>query len=81
MDAHEETARRLREAEAYELHDDVVQSLTVAQLAAAVDDGERVRGSVAEALATVQGIVARLLDSGRPEDAGFAPGELRRDSR
>lgn len=54
IDAHEETARQLRQAEAFELHDDVVQNLTVAKLAYALDDHERAHSSLDQALTTVQ---------------------------
>ncbi|HSP70885.1 MAG TPA: hypothetical protein VLN26_00865, partial [Gaiellaceae bacterium] len=73
--AREETERRLREAEAYELHDDVVQNLTVAQLALSLDDREGAGAAIGEALTRVQRIVARLLASSR--DGGrVVPGSL-----
>ncbi len=58
---------RLRELEAFELHDDVVQRLTTAQLAFALDDPRRARSDLDHALGTVQRIVARQLmsDGGR----------------
>jgi signal transduction histidine kinase len=68
--------RRLREASAYELHDDVVQNLTVAQLALAVGDGERAQSAVDNALKVGQGIVESLLSTQTLE-----PGSLvRRDT-
>jgi len=68
--------RRLREASAYELHDDVVQNLTVAQLALAVGDGERAQSAVGNALKVGQGIVESLLSTQTLE-----PGSLvRRDT-
>lgn len=67
--------RRLRELEAYELHDDVVQSLTEAQLALSLDRMGQAQTAVASALHTTQRIVTRLLgDNG----ARFAPGGLTR---
>ena len=78
--AHEETERRLREAEAYELHDDVVQNLTVAQLALSLHDREGAGAAIGEALKRVQRIVARLLE--RSRDGGtVAPGSLVRAKR
>ena len=77
IDAHDQTARRLRQAEAFELHDDVVQNLTVAKLAFTLDDHDRARGSVDQALITVQRIVDHLLTSSRGN--GFAAGSLVRD--
>ncbi|HEY6053221.1 MAG TPA: hypothetical protein VIU86_04780 [Gaiellaceae bacterium] len=73
--AHAETERRLREAEAYELHDDVVQNLTVAQLSLSLDDREAAGVAVGEALTRVQRIVARLLESSR-DGGAVAPGSL-----
>jgi signal transduction histidine kinase len=59
--------RRLREAGAYEVHDDVVQNLTVAQLALALDDPARAASAVATALGMAQAIVGHLLhNSGEP---------------
>lgn len=78
IDAHDETARLLRQAEAFELHDDVVQNLTVAKLAFALDDHERAHGSVDEALTKVQRIVAQLL-TGTRRSNGFSAGSLVRD--
>lgn len=75
IDAHEETTRLLRQAEAFELHDDVVQNLTVAKLAFALDDTERAHGSVDQALTTVQRIVAQLLTSRRRSN-DFTAGSL-----
>jgi signal transduction histidine kinase len=69
--------RRLRQASAYELHDDVVQNLTVAQLALAVGDAERAKGAVAEALEVGQGIVSDLLSAQTPQPGTF----VRRDER
>lgn len=73
--AHEETERRLREAEAYELHDDVVQNLTVARLALSLDDREGADAAIGEALTRVQRIVARLLAGSRGGGA-VTPGSL-----
>jgi signal transduction histidine kinase len=77
IDAHEETARRLRQAEAF-VHDDVVQNLTVAKLAFALDDHDRAHSSVDRALTTVQRIVAQLLTSTHRSN-GFTAGSLVRE--
>ena len=52
---------QLRKISAYELHDDVVQNLTVAQLAIALGEGDRARDAVAKALEVGQQIVENLL--------------------
>jgi len=63
--------RLARQASAYELHDDVVQNLTVAQLALAMGDAERAQAAVAEALAVGQGIVNDLLSAQTPRPGSF----------
>jgi signal transduction histidine kinase len=63
--------QRLREAGAYEIHDDVVQNLTVAQLALAVDDPPRAARAVDEALRVAQGIVGNLLQGRHSEPGGL----------
>lgn len=70
-----EAELRLREASAFELHDDVVQNLTVAQLALAVGDAERAQAAVGEALKVGQGIVESLLSSQETQPGSF----VRRD--
>jgi signal transduction histidine kinase len=52
---------QLRKISAYELHDDVVQNLTVAQVAIALGEGDRARDAVAKALEVGQQIVENLL--------------------
>jgi len=71
-----EAERRLRQASAYELHDDVVQSLTVAQLSLGLDDAERAKSAVDRALTVAQHIVELLLTS-RPGEV--APGSFVRE--
>jgi signal transduction histidine kinase len=68
--------RRLREASAYELHDDVVQNLAVAQLAIRLDDPDRAKDAVDRALEVAQQIVALLLSS-RP--GAVTPGSFVRE--
>jgi signal transduction histidine kinase len=63
--------QRLREAGAYEIHDDVVQNLTVAQLALAVDDPPRAARAVAEALQVSQQIVGNLLQGRHTSPGGL----------
>ncbi|HEY1369285.1 MAG TPA: hypothetical protein VGF23_19325 [Gaiellaceae bacterium] len=63
--------QRLREAGAYEIHDDVVQNLTVAQLALAVDDPSRAARAVDEALRVSQGIVGNLLQGRFSQPGGL----------
>jgi signal transduction histidine kinase len=68
--------RRLREASAYELHDDVVQNLTVAQLALGLEDAGTARAAVDRALKVAQHIVELLLTN-RPDST--APGSFVRE--
>jgi len=68
--------RRLREASAYELHDDVVQSLTVAQLSLGLKDPEGAKSAVDRALKVAQHIVELLLTS-RPD--AVSPGSFVRE--
>jgi len=77
VDAREEAERMLRERGAFDLHDDVVQDLTTAQLALAVDDRETAGASVSRALGRTQQIVTLLLT---PPGSGkkVSPGSLRR---
>jgi signal transduction histidine kinase len=63
--------RLLRQSSAYELHDDVVQNLTVAQLALAMGDVERARAAITEALDVGQGIVSNLLAAHPPQPGSF----------
>ena len=58
---------QLRKISAYELHDDVVQNLTVAQLAIALGDGDRARSAIAKALEVGQQIVENLLAAEAPK--------------
>ena len=69
--------RRVRELEAFELHDDVVQSLTEAQLALALERPGQAEPAVRRALDTAQRLVERTLGES-PER--FAPGRLARES-
>jgi signal transduction histidine kinase len=62
---------QLRKISAYELHDDVVQNLTVAQLAIALGDGDRARSSIAKALEVGQQIVENLLGTEAPQAGRF----------
>jgi signal transduction histidine kinase len=64
--------QRLRETGAYEIHDDVVQDLTVAQLALALDDPPRAAVAIDHALEVSQQIVNDLLRA-RPHGT---PGSL-----
>jgi signal transduction histidine kinase len=73
-----EAERRVRELEAYELHDDVVQSLTAAQLALSLERAEEAEAAVAHALHTTQRIVASAL--GAPH-ARFETGQLARSAK
>ena len=65
---------QLRKLSAYELHDDVVQSLTVAQLSLAVGEEERARDAISKALQVGQHIVENLLATEAPR-----PGRYVRD--
>ena len=69
--------QELREARAYEIHDDVVQDLTAAQLALAVDDRARAVAAIERALMGAQSIVGELLAAREPA----APGSLVREPR
>lgn len=69
--------RQLHEARAYEIHDDVVQDLTAAQLALALNDQARAVAAVERALQGAQTIVGDLLSSGPPA----TPGSFVRDSK
>jgi signal transduction histidine kinase len=62
--------RALRETRAYEIHDDVVQDLTAAQLALALDDRTRARAAIERALQGAQAIVADLLATREPAQPG-----------
>lgn len=66
--------RQLRKINAYELHDDVVQNLTVAQLSLALGEDERARAAVTKALEVGQQIVENLLATEKPR-----PGRYVRD--
>jgi signal transduction histidine kinase len=65
---------QLRKISAYELHDDVVQNLTVAQLAIALGDGDRARSAVAKALEVGQQIVENLLATEAPRAGRYVMG-------
>jgi len=67
-----EAEQRLREAGAYEIHDDVVQDLTVAQLALALNDRARAAHAIDRALHVAQTLVSDLLPT-RPH---ATPGSL-----
>jgi signal transduction histidine kinase len=73
-----DSERQLNAIRASELHDDVVQSLTVAQLALARDDRGTAGSALAQALGTAQTVVASLLES---SDDPLRPGSLRRSRR
>jgi signal transduction histidine kinase len=70
--------RRLRQTSAYELHDDVVQNLTVAQLALAAGDVKRARTAVSAALEVGQAIVQDLLSAHAPRPGSFVRRETQR---
>src|SRR5207248_3279974 len=57
----ENAERQLRSAQAYDLHDDVVQNLTVAQLSLSRDDSAGAETAVRRALAGAQQVVSELL--------------------
>jgi hypothetical protein len=61
---------RLRQTSAYELHDDVVQNLTVAQLALALKEPAKAAGAIDRALQVAQHIVNLLLSSRVPNEPG-----------
>jgi signal transduction histidine kinase len=65
---------QLRKISAYELHDDVVQNLTAAQLAMALGDGDRARSAVAKALEVGQQIVENLLATEAPRAGRYVMG-------
>jgi signal transduction histidine kinase len=65
---------QLRKISAYELHDDVVQNLTAAQLAMALGDGDRARSAVAKALEVGQQIVENLLATEAPKAGRYVMG-------
>jgi signal transduction histidine kinase len=69
--------RDLRQARAYEIHDDVVQDLTAAQLALALDDRPQAAAAIERALVVAQAIVADLLAARAPA----TPGSLVRRKR
>jgi hypothetical protein len=77
VDAVAAAERRLRSAGAHELHDDVVQDLTAAQLALKLGDTTRVAASLEQALRRTQAIVGRLL-SPLEDEGELTPGSLRR---
>jgi signal transduction histidine kinase len=62
---------QLRKISAYELHDDVVQNLTVAQLSIALGEGDRARNAIAKALEVGQHIVENLLAAEAPEPGRY----------
>jgi signal transduction histidine kinase len=72
-----EAERALREARAYEIHDDVVQDLTAAQLALAINDRPRAAAAIDRALKVAQAIVGDLLATHAPA----TPGSLVRTRR
>jgi signal transduction histidine kinase len=67
-----EAEQQLREARAYEIHDDIVQDLTVAQLALALNAPARAADAIDQALHVAQAIVSDLLPT-RPH---ATPGSL-----
>jgi hypothetical protein len=69
--------QELREARAYEIHDDVVQDLAAAQLALALGDRERAVAAIERAMNVAQAIVSDLLATRAP----VTPGSLVRRPR
>lgn len=61
---------------ALELGDDIVQGLTVAQLALDVSDGARSAEAVERSLSTARQVITELLE--RAHKAEIVPGDLRR---
>lgn len=78
----DETARRgelertLARLRAHEIHDDIVQGLTAAQLGLQLERADVAAEGVATALASAQRVVRELITDGVPE---VEPGTLRRD--
>lgn len=75
VDRRVDAEQRLNDVRASEIHDDIVQAVTAAQLAIAVDDRTAVDRALTQALSTAQALVGELFTA-----AGRAPrpGELRR---
>ena len=65
----------LRQAQAREINDEIVQRLVVAQLALELGDEDRAKGALQSTLATVRHLVTGLLGPGPIE-----PGTLRRST-
>jgi signal transduction histidine kinase len=65
-----EAEQALRETRAYEIHDDVVQDLTAAQLALSLDDRTRAGAAIERALRGAQAIVGELLATREPTQPG-----------
>jgi signal transduction histidine kinase len=63
----EDVERELGNAQAYELHDDVVQNLTVAQLSLSRDDRDGAASALGRALVGAQQVVSELLDRTNPD--------------
>lgn len=75
FDRRERAEGQLMQLRASEIHDDIVQSLTVAQIGLSLDDRETTDRALGHALASAQAVVAEMLDaSGTPT----RPGTLRR---
>lgn len=71
--------RAMRERQALEINDSVVQSLAVAEYRMSLGDTDEARRALQSSLAAAREIITGLL--GAPEaEAGIAPGDLRRES-
>jgi prepilin signal peptidase PulO-like enzyme (type II secretory pathway) len=74
MNRRERAEQRLARLRASQIHDDIVQNLTAAQLALALDRGEAVEDGVNRALVSAREVVAELMHEADP----VKPGTLRR---
>jgi hypothetical protein len=78
--ARDEAERGLRELQAFEINDDVVQSLTVARMSLELGDYDKTRASLDRALVSAKQIIASLrLASGTPIEPGSFVREQQRD--
>jgi hypothetical protein len=68
---------KVRERQALEINDNIVQGLTVAKYAMEGGRDQQSRVAVEETLRSAQGIISELLGDG---DGGVAPGSLRREA-
>jgi hypothetical protein len=70
--------RALRERQALEIHDNIVQGLAAIGWALEAGMVEEARALTEETLAQAEQIVGRLLED-HPDGEAFGPGSLRRD--